>query len=198
MSTAAWTDKRYPAVKAYEKKGHSACLVRYRQDDGRQSIKRGFRTIADARNWLPQREEQECKGGAVKVSDGRVTVEALWPARYATKARTLTPAPLSSLESSWETHIKPRWGSIPVEKVHTGDVQVWAVGIHPAKRNVGKPASASVIRRAVGILDALLTTALRDGRLARNPAAASLLELPTKPRHGKAGKARRYLPSAEV
>lgn len=189
---------RYPAIKRYTTGAGVRYLVRYRLPDGKQSMKRGFTRIGDAKAWLSEREEADRRGVSVKVSAGRTTVSELWPAWHAAKKMTNTPSSLSALESSWRTHVEPRWGHIPVAKVRTGDVQEWAASITAAKRNTGQPASASVIRRAVGILDGLLATAVRDGRIPLNPASSDLLELPTKPRYGKTGEARRYLSVDEV
>ncbi len=61
-------------------------------------------------------------------------------------------------------HIEPRWGAVRLADVEHSSVQTW-VGELTATR------SASTVRKVHGVLSLILASAVRDGRLARNPSA---------------------------
>lgn len=55
--------------------GKPRYLVRYRQPDGRQSMKRGFLTKRDAEQWLTAIEGAKQRGEFIAVSAGRVSLD---------------------------------------------------------------------------------------------------------------------------
>jgi hypothetical protein len=100
-------------IKGYDtRKGDSRYLVRYRKADGRSSMKRGFRTIKKAKDWLSEWNENVKLGSTATVSSGRTRVTSLWPKFHQRKSVRLKRSSLSSLESSWSTHVEPRWVNI--------------------------------------------------------------------------------------
>lgn len=66
-----------------------------------------------------------------------------------------------------------RWGGVEVRRVEHGAVAAWAA-------DVAATSSASTTRKAVGVLRSVLELAVKDRRIAANPAlAVSLPRLPT-------------------
>lgn len=180
----------HPQIKKYTTgNGDQRYLVRYRQASGRQTMKRGFPTVREARDWLDDWRDRARKGATVSVSAGRATVAQMWAAHHARKAARLKPTSISALEGAWDNHVSPRWGDVPVAKVTAADVQAWA-------SDLAKKRSASVTIRCVEVLRGCLDIAVRDGRVYTNTAAG--ITLPRKPRGGKQGEARRYLSHVEV
>ncbi|SMX75654.1 tyrosine-type recombinase/integrase [Brevibacterium linens] len=187
--------KADPRIKRYRlADGSTRYKVRFRYSDGRPSNKRGLRTIPEARRWLEDRNAKARQGSEVRVSAGRVTVRDLWDDFHEQKRVALKPSALASLESSWTTHVEPRWGSVAVAKVAASDVQEWVTSLK-STRGEKRPASASIVIRAAGVLRGILGTAVRDKRITRNP--LDDVTLPRKPK-GKSGEARRYLTHREV
>lgn len=187
--------KADPRIKRYRlADGSHRYMVRFRHSDGSQSKKRGFRTIPAARRWMEDRNSGARQGSEVRASAGRVTVRDLWEAFHEQKRVALKPSALASLESSWTTHVEPRWGSVAVAKVAALEVQEWVASLK-STRGEKRPASASVVIRAAEVLRGILGIAVRDRRIARNP--LDDVALPRKPK-GKAGEARRYLTHGEV
>lgn len=174
--------------------GSKRYLARFRRADGAQSKRRGFRTIPEAQQWLEDRNSGARQGREVSASAGRVTVGDLWNSFHEHKRVSLKPSALASLESSWATHVKPKWGAIPVAKVSAADVQSW-VGALKSTRGEPRPASASVVIRSAEVLRGILGIAVRDKRIFSNPVDG--VSLPRKPK-GKRTEARRYLTHAEV
>lgn len=187
--------KADPRIKRYRlADGSQRYMVRFRHSDGSQTKKRGFATIPEARRWLEDRNTGARQGSEVRASAGRVTVSDLWEAFHEQKRVLLKPSALASLESSWTTHVEPRWGRVAVAKVAASDVQEWVASLK-STRGEQRPASASVVIRAAEVLRGILGIAVRDKRVTRNP--LDEVVLPRKPK-GKAGEARRYLTHGEV
>lgn len=187
--------KADPRIKRYTlADGSQRYMARYRHADGSQSKKRGFSTIPEARRWLEGRNVDARGGREVKAAAGRTTVADLWPAFHARKATRNKASSLGSLESSWHTHVKPRWGKAQVSKVRASDVQEWVGGLQRTRRGEGA-ASPSIVIRAAGVLRGILDIAVRDKRIVNNP--LDDVELPRKPK-GKKATARRYLSHEEV
>ena len=61
-----------------------------------------------------------------------------------------------------ERYIKPRWGTIPLNKITHADVAAWISSIK---------LSASSVRHVHRVLCVIMELAVRDSRIARNPAA---------------------------
>src|SRR5215813_10750596 len=59
-------------------------------------------------------------------------------------------------------HVEPRWGRVPLSDVAHSDVQAWV-------SDLAEKRSASAAIKAHRVLSLVLSLAVRDGRLARNP-----------------------------
>lgn len=168
-------------IEKYATKTGEFYRVRYRTPEGRQTDKRGFRTKKLADAFAASVEVAKLRGEFVSEAAGKITIGEIWPRWIATKG-TLKPSYLRTLRIAWETHVEERWGGVAVGKVRRSDVKEW---VH----SMGK--SASVARRAHGILAGILDIAVDDKNVYANLARG--IPLPKKTR-----KPNRYLTLAQV
>lgn len=178
----------HPQIKKYEDKrtGKPRYLVRYRTDQNRSTMKRGFGTLRDAKALLVEVEVESAKadGSFVPASAGRVTIEQLGAPWLAHKQAVTSKTYGRTLTGSWETHVRPRWGEVAVSVIRPSAVRDWVGELSTTR-------SASVVHRAYGILASILDDAVNDRLIARNPARG--IKLPPKK-----SAPRRYLTAAEV
>ncbi len=163
--------------------GERRYRVRYRTPDHRQTDKRGFRTKRDAELFRAEVEVSKSRGEYVAPRAGRVTIDTLgreWLDRQA----HLKASTHAATSSSLAVHVLPRWGSTYAADVTFTDVQAWVASI-------GRKRGAATVIRAHAVLSRILGDAVRDGRLAKNPA-----EGVTLPRSRRKG--RTYLTHAQV
>jgi integrase len=80
-------------------------------------------------------------------------------------------------ESLWKTRIKPTWQRVPLDAVRNADVAAWVAKMSTAGL------SASQVRQAFHLFSAMLDDAVKDRRLALNPAAG--VKLPRMPKPEK-------------
>ncbi len=96
----------------------------------------------------------------------------------------LKPSTRANYELLLRRQVLPRWATTPVGKVTHAEVAAWVSQMRATL-------SASRTRQAYRVLSAILSLAVRDSRLAANPAAeVKLPRMPLPPR--------RYLTHAEV
>jgi hypothetical protein len=155
----------------------------YRDAAGKQIAKQ-FERKWDAQHWLDSITAAVQTRTYVDPNLGKVTV-ALWAERWiSAQAAHLKPTTLSRTKDILRTHVLPRWGSVPLIDVTHMDVQSWVATLSLDRQ----PAT---VRKVFGVLSRLMSVALKDCRLARNPCAG--VDLP------RALPARRpYLNHAEV
>src|SRR5271167_2227589 len=90
------------------------------------------------------------------------------------------------LESSWRTHVSPRWATVPVAEVDVLAVESWITAM------VSNGSGSTTVRRSYGVLCGLLSDAVKSKRLAINP-AKGIENLPRK-----TGKRHVYLSADDV
>ncbi|RBP64152.1 site-specific recombinase XerD [Brevibacterium sanguinis] len=151
-------------IEAYETKAGKRYRVQYTKPDGNRTMKRGFATKRDANDWLAQTQVNVASGSYVAPSAGRVTVGSLWPAWYKRKSR-LKKSTLRGYETAWRVHVEPVWGSRAVATIKPTAVEDWIAELS------GSGKSATVVKRANGVLSGILADAVKDQRIASNPAA---------------------------
>jgi len=83
------------------------------------------------------------------------------------------------------THVLARWGKVPLAKVQHAEIAMWVGDLQRSGL------SASTVRQAFRVFSLMLSMAVRDGRLPKNPADGVRL-----PRAAK--KEKRFLSHAEV
>lgn len=173
-------------VKRYEDKrsGATRYLVRYRTDQGRLTMKRGFSTMRAAKSFLVDQEAAKASGTFVPQSAGRAVVGELAPAWLAHKKALYSASHSVALEGAWRNHVEPVWGGTPISEVRPTAVRDWITELSATR-------SATVCLRAHGVLAGILDDAVADQRIVRNPARGIAL-----PRRSEVE--RRYLTPVEV
>jgi len=178
-------------IEPYETKAGTRYRVRYRTPDRRQTDKRGFETVRDAKQWQAENVVSIANGEYVAPSAARVTVGELGPA-WLERKRHRKPSTYRSLETAWRVHVEPRWGRVAVADVATTAVQAWVTDMSTGDeaRKI-PPKSATVVGRAYGVLAGILDDAVTDRRARANVARGVTL-----PR--KSPKGRTYLTHEQV
>ncbi len=172
------------SVQRYKTTQGTRYLVRYKKPDGTHANKRGFRTKIDAQQFLADVTVSIEKKAYIDPVDSRVTVGELADAWLLDQAAVLKPSSMHALHSAWRTHVGPRWASVRLDAVRYSDVRAWVTEIATQRK-------ATTTIRAYGLLAAVLDVAVRDRRLADNPARG--VKLPKK-----VAKRRVYLTHQQV
>jgi integrase len=157
--------------------------ARYRDAAGKEHS-RHFKRKIDAQRWLDDVTTAVTTGTYVDPSRGRVTVGE-WAQTWLLTKVDLKPTTRRGYASAIRTHIDPRWAGVKLIDVTHADVAAWVAGL----TELGL--SASTTRHAHRVLSLILDLAMRDGRLARNP--AQRVPLPRLGQHNQI-----YLDHAEV
>ncbi|ROR81102.1 Site-specific recombinase XerD [Plantibacter flavus] len=188
-------------IKPYETAAGPRYRARYRKPDNTQTDKRGFKTKKEAQLFLASVEVSKARGEYFDPKDAMQTVGDLGPSWLENKQHSLKPSSYAPLATAWRVYVEPKWGSTPIGRIRPSAVEDWirelstgrAVTARQRSNQSGKPKSASVVIRAVGVLSGILERAKRDGRIPSNPAQKAT-NLPRK----VSMKPRRYLTHAEV
>lgn len=149
-------------------------LVRWRDPEGRQR-KKSFKRKAEAENFAASLEHGLRSGSYIAPDAGRVRVGE-WAQRWLDAQRHLAPSTVERYRGVVRTHIVPRWGNVYLSSVTHADVQAWVSGLvdHLAATSVAK------VHRVFSLM---MAWAVRDARLARNPAEGVKLPRPALPDH---------------
>lgn len=143
--------------------GATRYRVRYRTPDNRQTDKRGFERKRDAEAFAVEVEGRKLRGEFVSPSMGRVTIGELGVEWLERQKGHLKPNSFRSLDASWRVHVKPRWARTPVGNVVFTEVQSWVSAMAQER-------GAKVVRFSQAVLHGILEDAVRDRRIASNPA----------------------------
>lgn len=170
------------SIESYETAAGRRWMVRYRTPERTTTKRRGFERRRDAEAFLHSIEVAKSRGEFVAASAGRVTVGEL--AKRWRENQVAKPATLAANASSLEVHILPKWGKVYAADVAHTDVKAWVSSLSATR-------GPATVRRAHNVLSMILADAVRDGRLARNPAEG--VPLPRK-----IPKPRVYLSHAQV
>lgn len=160
-------------IEAYESAAGKRYRVRYRKPDHSQTTKRGFRTKREAEVFLANVESKKADGTYVDPSSGRATIQQLGTAWLAGQTH-LKPSSIAVVESAWRLHVAPAWGGVPVGEVRFSSVQSWIADLSRGDGARAAKSAASVLR-AYGVLARILDSAVRDHRIASNPARDVML-----------------------
>ncbi|PTT20052.1 site-specific integrase [Microbacterium sp. HMWF026] len=190
------------SIEPYDTANGKRYRVRYRKPDRAQSQKRGFTTKRDAALFLASVEVSKSRGEYVDPTAGKIAVGAIADEWLANKRAGLKASSFHSIDVSARVFVLPRWADTPISSIRPSAVETWVRELVAGTATTGRtrgvtdeprPASATVVLRAVGTLAGILDMAVRDGRIPRNP-ARGLVNLPKKVSH----KARRYLTHDEA
>jgi integrase len=150
------------SVESYETaKGERRYLVRYRTPEHAQKKKGGFKLKSQAELYLSGVNVSKARGEYVDPTESKVTINALGVVWLANKAH-LKPSYTRTLDSSWRSHVQPVWGTKSISEIRHSGVQNWVT-------KLGQDKSATVVKRAYGILAGILDVAVKDRRIMSNP-----------------------------
>ena len=158
-------------------------LARWRDPSGRQR-KKSFPRKIDAQRWLDQMQADRHRGQYIDPSAGKVRVDTFAP-DWLDGLAHLKPSTKERYRIALHRHVLPQWGSWSMGTIRHSDVSGW---IGRLAESGLKPGTVRQIHRVFSLL---LDAAVRDGRLARNPALGVQL-----PRQVRAEP--RFLNPAEV
>jgi integrase len=168
--------------------------VRYRDPDRKSREKGGFRRKIDAEEYLASVTVAASRGEYVDPTAGRITVGELGP-KWLSSHVHIKPSWAETLEGAWRTYVEPRWANTSVNKIRHSDVQTWIADLTAGRAvtsgRAPRPLSATSVIRLHGVLAGILDVAVKDRRLAQNPARD--IRLPRK-----VPKRRAYLTHAQV
>jgi integrase len=175
------------SITAYNVAAGKRYRVRYRDPERHSREKNGFVRKKDAEDFLASVTVATNRGEFVDPMSGRALVRELGNVWIQNQSH-LKASAYSSVETAWRVHVEPAWGGRRVGEILHSDVQAWLTRF---AANNGTPRSATVVLRAYGVLAAILDVAVRDRRIASNPARG--VKLPRK-----AKKKRVYLSASQV
>ncbi len=131
----------------------------WRDPSGAQRSK-SFATKREASRFLAEVESAKNHGLYVDPRAGRVRLSdyaATWVAGRASATTTTVRT-----DSVLRTHVLPRWGSVPLDKIDHSSVQRWVSELNTAR-------SPATVRKCFHVLAGIMRLAVRDRLLAFNP-----------------------------
>jgi integrase len=163
--------------------GRQGWRVHYRDPDGQQR-NRTFGKKTDAERFRTSVDSAKLTGAYVDPARGKTAVGDL-ATQYLAGKVNLKATTRARITNIVKVHVLPRWQNVPVSRVEHGDVQAWTASLMAASLS---PAST---RKAFGVLSGILDLAVRDKRIASNPAKGVNLPRVVK-------RSKRYLTAAQV
>ena len=140
--------------------GRERWYARYRTPDGQQRT-RTFDRKKDADRFLVEIESSKQRGAFVDPRRAGLTV-ADWADQWLDAKADLSPTTRNRYAGILTQHVRPRWARARLGDLTHAEVQRWLTGLELA------PASVRKVHR---VLSMALAYAVKDGRLAVNPAA---------------------------
>jgi len=157
--------------------GRVVWRARYRLADGRERSK-SFALKVDAEKWLRARMAEVDKGQGQDLSRGRVKFAAIAD-DWQRSRRNFRPKTIDTTASHIRARILPTFGRLQVSAIRPRTVEDWVL----AQQSEGL--AAGTIRAAFGVLRSILARAVREERIATNPADSvrlrDLLDVAPKP-----------------
>jgi integrase len=163
--------------------GRVGYRVHFRAPDGRQRSKT-FDRLIPAQRFQTTIDASKLTGSYVDPARGKVTVGDVAAQHLAAKVN-LKATTRARVEGIIAVHVVPRWGQVPVAAVEFGGVQAWVASL------IASGLSPGSVRKTAGVLSGILALAVKDRRIAVNPAAD--VDLPRAAKRSK-----RYLTAAQV
>jgi integrase len=148
--------------------GAKRYTVHYRTPERKQTQKRGFTTMRDAREFAATVETKKLSGAYVQPSAGRVIFGEVAESWLAGKVN-LAASTRARYRSALDVWLLPAFGSVPLSEITAERLRRWVAGATASS-------SPATVRKNVTVAHQILAQAVTDGRLAINPAAG--LELP--------------------
>jgi integrase len=132
-------------------------------DASGKQIARHFDRKSDAERWEASTKAAVSRGDWIDPSRARVTVGA-WAAQWMAAQVQLKPTTRARYELALRRQVLPTWEDIPLSAVSYAEVAAWV------QRLTASGLAPATVRYAHRVLSLALAHAVRDGRMARNPA----------------------------
>jgi integrase len=146
--------------------------ARYRDSAGREHS-RHFKRKVDAQRWLDDVTTAVTTGMYVDPGRSRVTVRE-WSQRWLATKVDLKSSTKARYEGLLRVNVLPSWGDTRLADVTHEGVAAWVAELSASGL------AAATVRQAHRVLSLTFSLAVRDGRLARNPADHVPLPRPVK------------------
>lgn len=141
--------------------GEARWDVRYRPPGEPKQLTKSFGTEKAAKSFRARVEVDIERGEFVDPRRQEVKVGD-WCQEWLDGKTNLSPSTRERYEGILEAQIRPRWNKVPLKGLRHADIQKWLAGLDLA------PAT---IRKVHRVLSQALDFAVKDGRLASNPAS---------------------------
>lgn len=143
--------------------------ARYIDPDNRERSK-SFTRKADAERFLTEVEHSKIAGSYLDPDAGRITLRKYVTATWLPN-RTCDATTLESLRNRLNTHILPKLGDkrLDVLARSPSTVQAWVAGL---------PVGASYAGQILTVLSSVMSAAVDDGLIPRNPCRAGSVQAP--------------------
>ena len=135
--------------------------ARYRDPAGREHA-RHFTRKVDAQRWLDDVVTAVNTGAWVDPARAQVTV-AEWAKEWLEGQSHLKPSSWERYAGILRAHVLPAWGERRIADITHAEIQRWVTGLT-------LESSPSTVHKIHRTLSLVLKLAVKDGRLARNPA----------------------------
>ena len=132
-------------------------------DASGKQIARHFDRKSDAERWEAFTKAAVSRGDWIDPSRARVTVGE-WAAQWMAAQVQLKPTTHARYELALRRQVLPTWEDIPLSAVSYAQVAAWV------QRLTASGLAPATVRYAHRVLSLILAHAVRDGRMARNPA----------------------------
>ncbi|WP_375497182.1 tyrosine-type recombinase/integrase [uncultured Jatrophihabitans sp.] len=136
--------------------------ARYRDAAGNEHS-RHFKRKVDAQRWLDEVTTAVTTGMYVDPGRSQITVGD-WAQRWIETKVNLKPSTHARYEGLLRVSVLPRWKNVKLVDVTHEGVAAWVASL------TKKGLAPATVRQAHRVFSLALTLAVRDGRLARNPA----------------------------
>jgi integrase len=136
--------------------------ARYRDPAGREHA-RHFRRKIDAERWLVSVENAKNRGEWIDPALSRITLGD-WARQWLRAQAQLKPSTRDRYERILEIQILPEWERVRLSAITHADVVGWVAALS------ADGYAASTVRQVHRVFSLMLSLAVRDGRLSRNPA----------------------------
>ena len=141
--------------------------ARHRDPAGRMRSKTFTRRV-DAQRWLAAVESEKARGDWLDPNLSKITV-GTWARSWLAEQVQLKPATQIRYDVALRNQILPTWEHVPLHAVSHPAITTWV------QRLCESGLAPATVRYAYRVLSLLLSRAVRDGRIGRNPAEGTRL-----------------------
>ncbi len=149
--------------------------VRYRDADGVQRTRGGFRRKRDADAYAVEIESNRQQGVVIPHSFGGVPLGEVADAWLVSIHGRRKPKTVAGYEMLLNAHVRPAFGRRPVGSITYADADRFVRSLEEKGRRPG------TVRNAYFVLKMVLDFAIKDGRIRVNPCAGVELPSPRSP-----------------